>query len=71
MTTKELTTGQRQAFEVLQNLYEMNAERRHKAIDESYELEEERKALDELWKMAGLGTPPEFRTTRPQLVMAS
>lgn len=71
MTTKEMTPGQRQAKEVLLNLYEGNAERRHRSLDEQYEQEAERKELDKLWVAAGLGEPPEFRTTRPQLVQAS
>lgn len=71
MSSREMTPGQKQAYRVLLNLYEANAERVHKTLDERIELEQERKELDELWRMAGLGEPPTFRTTRPVLEVAS
>lgn len=71
MTTAEMTPGQKQAYEVLLNLYEGNALRVHKTMDERIELEQERKELDQLWRMAGLGEPPVFKTSRPVLEVAS
>ena len=71
MTTKDMTSGQQKAYRVLLNLYEANAERVHKTLDERIDLEQERKELDELWRMAGLGEPPTFKTSRPVLEVAS
>lgn len=63
----ELTPQKRQAYELMLRRFERIGERWHHNTDEQYELLLERKELEDLWRLAGFGDPPEFSPTRPRV----